>query len=77
MSDVEDAGGCIRFGFTISCGAAGAGLALGQVEDASAPAAGVHGEERATAGLFDVVAVGGDSEDVDGLGGGHKRWCKT
>ena len=68
VGDVEDAGGCVGFGFAVGSGAAGAGLALGEIEDAGAPAAGVHGEERAAAGLFDVVAVGGDGEDVDGLG---------
>src|SRR5271170_7103920 len=65
VGDVEDAGGCVRFGFPVGSGAAGAGLTLGQVEDASVPAAGMHGKERATAGLFNVVAVSGDGEDVD------------
>ena len=27
VSDVEDAGGCVGFGFAVGCGAAGAGLA--------------------------------------------------
>lgn len=65
VSDVEDAGGGVGFGFAISSGATGAGFSLGEVEDSGAPAAGVHCEESASAGLLDVVAVGGYGEDVD------------
>ena len=77
MGYVEDAGGGVGFGFAVGGGASGAGFALGEIEDAGAPAAGLHGEESAAAGLFDVVAVGGDGEDVDcggrGEGGGSRR----
>jgi len=72
VSDVEDARGCIRFSFAVGGGASCAGLALGEIEDAGAPATGMHGEKCATASLFDVVAVSGDGKDVDGLVGGHK-----
>ncbi len=69
---VEDAGGCVRFCFAVG--------AVPRVPDSpwvrsrmpGAPATGVHGEECAAAGLFDVVAVGGDGEDVDGRCGGHR-----
>ena len=40
-------------------------FALGEIEDAGAPAAGLHDEEGAAAGLFDVVAMGGDGQDID------------
>ena len=62
---VEEAGCGVGFGFAVGGGAAGAGFALGEIKDAGAPASGVHGEESASAGLLDVVAVGGDGEDVD------------
>ena len=65
VGDVEDAGCGFGFGGALGGGAAGAGFALGEVEDAGAPAAGVHDEEGAAAGLFDVVAVGGDGEDIE------------
>jgi hypothetical protein len=65
MGDVEDAGGLVRFGFSVGCCASGAGFTLSKIEDSCAPAAGMHREEGAAAGLFDVVAVGGDGEDVD------------
>jgi hypothetical protein len=65
VGDVEDAGGGVGFGFAIGGGAAGAGLALSEIEDAGAPASGVHAKESTAAGLLDVVAVGGYGEDVD------------
>jgi len=61
---VEVAGGGVGLGLAIGGCAEGAGLALGEIEDAGAPAAGMHGEERATAGLLDVIAVGGYGENV-------------
>ncbi len=76
VGDIEDAGGGVGFGFALGGGAASAGLASREVEDAGAPAARVHDEERATAGLFYIVAVGGDGEDVDGRDGGH-MWMKS
>ena len=75
MGYVEDAGGGVGFGFAIGCGASRAGLALGEIEDAGAPASGVHGEESAAAGLFYVVAVRGDCQDVDrGKREERRRW---
>jgi len=53
-------------------GAAGAGLALGEIEDAGRPATGVHGQESAAAGLFDIVAMGCDGKDVEFQGRGHR-----
>ncbi len=65
VGDVEDARGGLGFRTAFVCGAAGAGLALGEIEDAGAPAARMHGEQRAAAGLLDVVTVRGDGEDID------------
>src|SRR5439155_4354257 len=64
VGDIEDA--CSSRGLcgTMGSGAPGAGFALSKVEDAGAPAVGVHGEERASAGLFHVVAVRGNGENV-------------
>ncbi len=68
VRNVQDAGCVGGFGGALGGGAAGAGLALREVEDAGAPAARVHGQQRAAAGLLDVVAVGGDGQDVDRAG---------
>ena len=68
VSDVEDAGCRRGLGCTVGRGAAGAGFALSKVEDTGTPAVGVHGQQSTPAGLFDVVAVGGNGEDVDGRG---------
>ena len=65
MRNVENACGCLGFGASFVRGTPGAGLALGEVEDAGAPPAGVHGKQRAAAGLLDVVTVCGDSENVN------------
>jgi hypothetical protein len=64
VGDVEDSRGGVGFGFAVGCGASSAGFALGEIEDGGAPAAGLHGEESAAAGLLDVVAVGGNGEEV-------------
>ena len=66
MSDVQDASGGGGLGGAVGSCAACAGLALGEIEDAGGPAAGVHGKQRATAGLLYVVTVRGDGEDVQG-----------
>jgi hypothetical protein len=42
--------------------AAGSGLALGQVENGGAQAARRHAQQRSAAGLFHIVAVGGDGQ---------------
>src|SRR6202034_3345656 len=66
VGDVEDAGGGFGFGGTLGGGAAGAGFATSEVEDGGAAAKRVLHEQRAAAGLLDVVAVRGDGEDVKG-----------
>jgi hypothetical protein len=68
VGDVEDAGSGSSFGGTVCGSAAGAGFALREVENAGAPAASMHGKQSASAGLLDVIAVGGDGEDVDRTG---------
>ena len=79
VSDAEDAGGFGGFGGALGCGAAGAGFALGEVEDAGAPAERLLDEQRAAAGLLHVVAVGCDGEDVhrwlaSRLSASWRRW---
>ena len=64
MADAEDARGLGGLAGAIFGGAAGAGLALREVEDAGAPAERLLDEQRAAAGLLDVVAMCGDGEDV-------------
>src|SRR5947209_16590723 len=66
MRDLKDAGGVVCFGFTLLHGAAGAEFAAGEVEDGGAVSELRVLEERAAAGLLDVVAMRGDGEDVDG-----------
>ena len=66
MDDAEDAGGFGGLGGALGGCAAGAGLALGEVEDAGSPAERLLDEEGSAAGLLDVVAVGCDGENVDG-----------
>ncbi len=62
---VEDACGIVGFGFALSGCASRAGLALGEIEDAGAPASGVHCEQRAPAGLLDVITVRSYGEDIE------------
>jgi hypothetical protein len=57
MSDAEDAGGFGCLAGAISRCAARTGLTLGEVKDAGAPAERLLHEQRAAAGLLDVVAV--------------------
>jgi hypothetical protein len=64
VGDVEDAGGFGGFGCAVGRCASGAGFSLGEIEDGGGVAAGLHGQEGAAAGLFDVVAVGGDGENA-------------
>src|ERR1700733_4207596 len=68
MGNIQDAGGFGGFGLAVGGGAAGAGLSLGEIEDAGSPATGVHGQKSAAAGLFDVVAMGCDGKNVELLG---------
>jgi len=64
--NTEEAGCFSGFLSSFAGGAAGSGFALRKVEDGGAEAAGGHAEEGAAAGLFYVVAVGGDGQDVGG-----------
>ncbi len=69
VGDVEDAGGVVGFGLTLGGSAAGSGLSAGEIEDGGTVAFGLHGQESAATGLFYVVAVGGDGENVGETGG--------
>ena len=71
VGDVEDAGGGVCLGFAVGCCAASAGFALSEIEDAGAPPARVHGEEGSATGLFYIIAVGSDGEDVNGRHDGY------
>ena len=63
-ANAEDAGGLVSLACAIVGGAARAGFALGQIENCRAQSARSHAQERSSAGLFHVVAMGGDGEDV-------------
>src|SRR6266480_2243314 len=72
----ERPGGALGLGGARGGVAARAGLSLGQVDDPDAMAR-PHGlGERAAAGQFHIVAVGGDCQEVDALGG-HAAIPKT
>jgi hypothetical protein len=76
-SDAEKFCGFGGFGGAFVRCAAGTGLALGEIEDGGAQTARCHAQKGSATGLFDVVAVGGDGEDVSsGIEsvGGHKAW---
>lgn len=60
MGDTEDTRGVVGLGLALGGGAPGSGLTAGEIEDARLPAEGVLDQEGAAAGLFYVVAVGGD-----------------
>jgi hypothetical protein len=64
VRDAEDAGGCFGFRLPLDSGAAGAGFALCEVEDAGRPAERLLDEQSSSAGLLYVVAVRGYGEDV-------------
>ena len=66
MVHAQETGGGIRFGGALGCGTAGATFAPRQVEDAGTPAQGMLHQQSSAAGLFHVVAMRGDGEDVDG-----------
>ena len=63
--DLKDAGGLSGLGGAVGRGTAGAAFATREIKDAGAGAEGLLHEEGAAAGLFYVVTVRGDSEDVD------------
>ena len=67
VSNIENAGSFIGLGLAFGCGATGAGFAAGEIKDAGAPAASLHDEERSATGLFYVIAVCGDGQDIDCL----------
>jgi hypothetical protein len=64
VRNAEDAGSGLRFGLSLGSCAAGAGLALCQIENAGRPAERLLDEQSSSAGLLYVVAVGGYGEDV-------------
>jgi hypothetical protein len=63
-ADAQDAGGFFGFAGALIRSAACAGFAPGQIENRRAQAARSHAEQGASAGLFDVVAMSGDGENV-------------
>jgi hypothetical protein len=65
MGDVENARSSGGLRCTVSSGAPGAGFAPGKIENAGTPSVGVHRQKRATAGLLDIVAMRGNSKNVD------------
>jgi len=67
---LKDFGGCFGFCGALGGAASSAGFALGEVEDAGAEASGGHAEEGAAAGLFYVVAMGGDARTSTVLSAG-------
>ena len=60
----ENARGFFGLAGAFGRGAAGSGFALCQIEDGGAQTARRHAQQRSPAGLFHVVAMGGDSQDV-------------
>lgn len=64
VRDTKDAGGCLGFRLPLGSGAAGAGFALRQIENAGLPAERLLDEQSSSAGLLYVVAVRGYGEDV-------------
>src|SRR5208337_3959542 len=70
-TDFEDARRLLGLAGALLDGAARAHLALREVENGSAAPALSHLEQRAAAGLLDVVAVGGNGKDVAVCGLGH------
>jgi hypothetical protein len=75
MGDSEDCGRRVGFGSSLGCGAPCAGFSAGEIEDAGAPAEGLLDEEGAAAGLLDVIAMGGDGQDIERtcMGRGWRR----
>src|ERR1019366_5674202 len=63
-TDFQDARRLVGLTRPVFNAAARAHLALREVKDGSAVAALRHLEQRAAASLFDVVAMGGDGQDV-------------
>ena len=80
----ENAGGFIGFARALGGGAAGSGFALGEIENGGAQTARRHAQKGSPAGLFHVVAVSCDGQDigrqrVGNLSGGHgisRRCCR-
>ena len=69
LGNAEDLGGPFGLFGTKLGAASGAGFSGSEIED-TCPMAGIRGlKQRAGAGELDVIAVGGDSENIDGHGG--------
>ena len=68
MGDAEDLRGGLGLGSSLGGGAAGAGLAAREIEDAGTPAQGLLDQKRAAAGLLDVIAMCGDGKYVEAIG---------
>jgi hypothetical protein len=60
----QDARGFLGLAGAIAGGAASAGFALSQIENRRTQAARSHAQQGSPAGLFYVVAMCGDGEDV-------------
>jgi hypothetical protein len=63
-ADSEDAGGFLGLAGAIGGCAARAGFALCQIENCRAQSARSHTQQCSSAGLFHVVAMSGNCEDV-------------
>jgi hypothetical protein len=63
-ANAEDAGGFIGFTSAIGNTATSASFALRQIENRRAQTTRSHAQQRSSAGLFYVVAMRGDGEDV-------------
>ena len=60
----ENARGFFGLAGALFGGAAGSGFALGQIENRGAQAARRHAQQRSAAGLFHVVAMRGDGQNI-------------
>ena len=63
-ADSQDAGGFISLTGALISGAARAGFALSQIENRRAQATRSHAQEGSSAGLFHIVAMSSDGENV-------------
>ena len=71
----QQARGLRGFAGALFGAAAGSGLALGQVENGGAQAARGHAQQGSAAGLFHVVAVRGDGQNVGRWRIGQRSLC--
>ena len=56
------------FAGAVFCGAARPGFAAREIQDRSAQSARRHAQQSAAAGLFHIVAMSGDGQDIGGEG---------